>query len=206
MAISGYIGFSIHSLYFQKCRFRCLRRRDGGHPPPPAQTRTCSFSASGSSVALASAQTATRRLFAIARSEVRLQSPARRCPVQVSRAGCVLPPGPSPCNGLSPSPSTMPGKTPQQHAAGFPFDSTPPPACSGLPSDHLGCGLTPCPGFPCRASIAVYRMIGLPSGQEPMGPPGFSDASLPACHGLRTPADLHILAPDGCSCVAFGVR
>jgi hypothetical protein len=28
-----------------------------GHPPPPAQTRTCSFSASGSSVVLASAQT-----------------------------------------------------------------------------------------------------------------------------------------------------
>jgi hypothetical protein len=27
-----------------------------------------------------------------------------------------------------------------------------------------------------------------------MGFPGFSDASLPACHGLRTPADLHLLA------------
>ena len=30
--------------------------------------------------------------------------------------------------------------------------------------------------------------------QELMGPPTFFDASLPACHGLWTPADLHILA------------
>jgi len=27
-----------------------------------------------------------------------------------------------------------------------------------------------------------------------MGPPKFLDVSLPACHDLRTPADLHILA------------
>ncbi len=27
-----------------------------------------------------------------------------------------------------------------------------------------------------------------------MGPPKFFDVSLPACHGLMTPADLHILA------------
>ena len=27
-----------------------------------------------------------------------------------------------------------------------------------------------------------------------MGPPKFFDVSLPACHGLRTPADLHLLA------------
>src|ERR671915_1852492 len=36
-----------------------LRGRDAGYPAPPAQTRTCSFSASGSSVALASAQAET---------------------------------------------------------------------------------------------------------------------------------------------------
>ena len=53
-----------------------------------------------------------------------------------------------------------------------------PPACSGLPSVHLGSGLTLFPGFPFRVSIAVYRLFGLPSGQEPMGPPGFSDASV----------------------------
>ena len=34
--------------------------------------------------------------------------------------------------------------------------------------------------------------------QERLGPPKFFDASLPACHGLRTPADLPLLAnPDG---------
>jgi len=33
--------------------------------------------------------------------------------------------------------------------------------------------------------------------QEPSGLPGFSNTSVPACHGLRTPADLHALAFDG---------
>jgi hypothetical protein len=32
-----------------------------------------------------------------------------------------------------------------------------------------------------------------------MGPPEFSDISLPACHGLRTPAGLHILANSDAS-------
>ena len=36
--------------------------------------------------------------------------------------------------------------------------------------------------------------------QEPTGPPKFSDASLPACHSLRTPADLHMLALTHASC------
>ena len=36
-------------------------------------------------------------------------------------------------------------------------------------------------------------------GQERMGLPEFSDVSLPACHGLRTPADLHTLALTGAS-------
>jgi hypothetical protein len=39
----------------------------------------------------------------------------------------------------------------------------------------------------CRPSPDVCH------GQEPLGPPTCFDASLPACHGLRTPADLHIL-------------
>ena len=49
-------------------------------------------------------------------------------------------------------------------------------------------------GFPlpclrsCLPSAKVFH------GQERLGPPTFFDASLPACHGLRTPADLHILA------------
>ena len=35
--------------------------------------------------------------------------------------------------------------------------------------------------------------------QEPVGLPKFFDVSLPACHGLRTPADLRTLAKPGAS-------
>jgi hypothetical protein len=41
---------------------------------------------------------------------------------------------------------------------------------------------------------------------ETLGLPEFSDVSLLACHGLMTPADLHILACSECFCVAFGAR
>jgi hypothetical protein len=49
-------------------------------------------------------------------------------------------------------------------------------------------------GFPlrclrsCRPSSQVFHV------QERLGLPKCFDASLPACHGLRTPADLHRLA------------
>jgi hypothetical protein len=49
-------------------------------------------------------------------------------------------------------------------------------------------------GFPlpclrsCIPSSKVFHV------QERLGLPTFFDASLPACHGLRTPADLHHLA------------
>ena len=49
-------------------------------------------------------------------------------------------------------------------------------------------------GFPlpclksCIPDTVVFH------GQERMGPPKFFDASLPACRGLRTPADLPLLA------------
>ena len=52
----------------------------------------------------------------------------------------------------------------------------------------------PCPGFPCRALKSCLPYIVMGHGQERLGPPTCFDASLPACHGLRTPADLHILA------------
>jgi hypothetical protein len=55
----------------------------------------------------------------------------------------------------------------------------PPGAVSGLPLPCL---------TSCRPSPDVCH------GQEPLGPPEFFAASLPACHGLRTPADLHLLA------------
>jgi len=126
--------------------------------------------------------------------------PARLRPARVSCAGCVLPSGPSPCTWLSHAPSTMPDKTPQQHAAGFPFDSTPPPARPGLSHQRLGSRITLCPGFPLRASIAGMPYTDASLRRELLGPPGFSDVSLPACHGLWTPPDLHSLAIAAASC------
>src|SRR5713101_9956286 len=49
-------------------------------------------------------------------------------------------------------------------------------------------------GFPlsCLRSCIPYAVtLSVP---ELRGPPKFFDVSLPACHGLRTPADLHLLA------------
>jgi hypothetical protein len=69
-------------------------------------------------------------------------------------------------------------RLPKHIPAGFPFHSTPPPACSEVPSVHLGSDLTLCPGFPFRASLVVYLMSGLSFGQKSMGLPGFSDTSL----------------------------
>ena len=62
------------------------------------------------------------------------------------------------------------------------------------PHPRLGSGLIPYPGFPLCVSISVYPTFDASSMQEPMGPPKFFGVSLPACHGLWTPADLHILA------------
>jgi hypothetical protein len=50
--------------------------------------------------------------------------------------------------------------------------------------------------LPCLSSCIPYTVAG--AVQEPLGPPKCFDASRPACHGLRTPADLPFLAlPDG---------
>ena len=46
--------------------------------------------------------------------------------------------------------------------------------------------------LPCLRSCIPYAVAC--AVQEPLGPPKFFDASLPACHGLRTPADLRHLA------------
>jgi hypothetical protein len=61
-------------------------------------------------------------------------------------------------------------------------------------------------GFPllCLKSCIPYPVAS--PVQELLGSPKFFNVSLPACHGLRTPADLSILAHNGWSCVAFGVR
>ncbi len=49
-------------------------------------------------------------------------------------------------------------------------------------------------GFPLLCPNSRIPYSAAPYSQERMGPPKFFDVSLPACHGLWTPADLHILA------------
>jgi len=49
-------------------------------------------------------------------------------------------------------------------------------------------------GFPLTCPHSRIPYSDTSHSQELMGPPKFFDASLPACHGLWTPADLHILA------------
>jgi hypothetical protein len=66
-----------------------------------------------------------------------------------------------------------------------------------VPPQSPGSSLVPCPGFPFRASGAVSHTAVVSSPQEPLGLPKFLCASLPACHGLRTPADLPLLAFTG---------
>jgi hypothetical protein len=48
--------------------------------------------------------------------------------------------------------------------------------------------------LPCLKSCIPYSLVSSP--QELLGLPKFLCASLPACHGLRTPADLAILASE----------
>ena len=67
-------------------------------------------------------------------------------------------------------------------------------------------GLPHVVGFPHRRGLCVIRhpsglrwafpltvLLHLPVEQESLGLPKFFGVSLPACHGLRTPADLHLL-------------
>lgn len=49
-------------------------------------------------------------------------------------------------------------------------------------------------GFSILPYSAAYLLYSFLSSQELMGLPKFLNTSLPACHGLKTPADLHILA------------
>jgi len=59
-------------------------------------------------------------------------------------------------------------------------------------------------GFPLTC-LNIRMPYDNPSlGQEPTGPPKFFDVSVPACHSLRTPADLRTLATDGCFVLASG--
>jgi hypothetical protein len=106
--------------------FVTSRGRNASHPAPPAQSRTCGFPASGSSVRLASART-----FTVTRYKIQLLFPAVRLAhvIQPYMSGtsflCGLRPSVRSfplhawcthvCGWLSQPLSTMPDKTPQWH-------------------------------------------------------------------------------------------
>ena len=52
-------------------------------------------------------------------------------------------------------------------------------------------------GFPLTCLNSCIPSSNNSPHREPMRPPGFSDVSLPACHGLMTPTDLHTQAITG---------
>jgi hypothetical protein len=71
------------------------------------------------------------------------------------------------------------------------------PACLSAPCSTTPPAPTPCQGSsPVRVPTLTVSWCHLIP--EPSGLPEFSDVSLPACHGLRTPADIHTLALDAC--------
>ena len=104
--------------------------------------------------------------------------PARQRPARVSFAQYVLPSSPSPCDGLSPSLSTMLDKTPRAL-----------PACAYLfvPCSEIPPELTPFRGFSTLFRVPSPSVSSFHFVQEPLGLPGFIVVSLSACHGLRTP-------------------
>ena len=129
--------------------------------------------------------------------------PIRRCPAQVSCAGCVLPSRPSPCTWLSHAPSTRLDKTPHTASGGLSLSQYFSACLSSVPRHCLGSGIVPCPGFPFRAASAVDHLRHVPR-------PGADGASqvlrrLSSC--MPRPVDSggpsHPRHP-GCSRVAFG--
>ena len=114
--------------YFTSRITRCSRGRNSCHQEPPAQTRTCGFPASGSSVVLAFA-----RIFTVTRYKIQLLLPAVRLayvypalhvqhkfPLWATYFRQVLSHANvtdvmMACTWLSHAQSTMPDKTPQSH-------------------------------------------------------------------------------------------
>jgi hypothetical protein len=119
--------------------------------------------------------------------------PLHQGPAAVACAGCVLPSRPAPCRGLSPPPSTLRATTPPPQAVGCPCDRTPPPAWAWATA---GRRFQPwaVSGFPLRCRRSCRPSTDVFPRPERLGLPTCCDASLPACHGLRTPAALHRLA------------
>jgi hypothetical protein len=172
-----------------------LRRRNAGYPAPPAQSRTCSFPASGSSVVLTFART-----FTVTRYKAQLLLPS----VRLARVYPILhvrhefPLGAAYFRRVLRHVAGFPNLRllcPIRHLVGIRLLS----AYLDAPCSMTRPVPTPFPGSsPLRVptlTVSSSRFI-----QEPAGLPEFSDVSLSAYHGLRTPADLHTQASKGASC------
>ena len=143
-------------------------------------------------------------LLAIPRREVgswwfRSDSVRQKCPVRAAYFRHVLPR----VVGFPHRSSTMRDKTPHGMRRAFPVTVLLrlPVACSTAARRFQHCSVS---GFPLPCLKSCIPSTDAFHAQEPLGPPKFFDASLPACHGLRTPADLPILANADASRVAFG--
>jgi hypothetical protein len=173
---------------------RRLCGRDAGYPAPPAQTPACSFPAPGSSVVLASART-----FTVARYKAQWLFPSVRLArvVPILRVRHEFPLRAAYSRGVLRHVAGFPDLgllCPIRHPIGMRLS----PACLTAPYSKIPPESTP---FLGSSPHCVPTPTASPShfAQEPLGLPGFSDVSLPACHGLRTPADLHTLALSGAS-------
>ncbi len=106
--------------------------------------------------------------------------------------GCILPSGPSPCGWLSQPLSTMPDDTLGACRAWAREPSLPPG--SWFSHKRVGSSIVPFSGFPIICLNNCIPFSCCPHDRSPLGLPEFYDVSLPTCHVLWTPADLHILA------------
>ena len=129
-----------------------------------------------SSVGLASA-----RIFTVARYKIQLLFPA----VRLARVIQPYMSGTSFLCGLRPSVRSFPVHASMTHACGWlsqPLSTMP----DKTPQWHLAASRRP----------TWFRIM---MARSAMGLPEFYSASLPACHSLMTPADLHILAKTDAS-------
>jgi len=148
-----------------------LRGRNAGYPAPPAQTRTCGFPASGSSVVLASVISRYSRetlLFPTVRLACvfPVLHVRHKFPLRAAYFRQVLPP----VHGFPTLRVLRLIRLPISIRQVFPFTVL---LC--LPARHsphrLGSSLIPFPGFPFRVSTTVYPAIWL------LSPAGANGAS-----------------------------
>ena len=181
-----------------------LYGRNAGYPTPPVQTRTCSFPASGSSVALASVQGQTPCLLWPA-GRLAHTDPVRHvrdeCPFRAACFRRVLPR----VVGFPHRRVLRSIRLPNRIRRAFPLPVLLRLPATVVPQRRVGSSIVPCPGFPFCASRAVYHTPSLPTA----GASGASQVLRRLSSCMPRPEDSGGPSPprqDGWSCVAFGVR